>query len=286
MNNFALSGRDIGQDAHEFRSGKVAYLTTPQSLHPLHAEVFKEQVVVLICQVVGQLEEPVTALVDHRLIDAGNVRFSFAPVIGKLDLAGHLATCLFQFSHCLAIVQRTFNFLTVRRSEESLQTKVESCAVTCQDTVAWVDLFLNDEVEPDIAKTITLDGDGLDIGWNTGAHWARLAELIDNPLDLDFIAVKQFPTSLFQREAAVLLDLLKAWGRGLYLALKVAEKQLVRLIDTLYDILNRLATDKVPMAVLGQPLKPGDVHHQGIRIQACTEQAIVPAMHGNTVVID
>jgi hypothetical protein len=69
MNNFAFSGCDIGQDRHELRSGKVAYLAAPKGLHPFHAEVFKEQLVVSIGQVVGKFEEPVAALVDYGLIE-------------------------------------------------------------------------------------------------------------------------------------------------------------------------------------------------------------------------
>jgi hypothetical protein len=47
-----------------------------------------------------------------------------------------------------------------------------------------------------------------------------------------------------------------------------------------------LATNKIPMAILGQFFKFGDVLHQCIRVQAGPKQAVVPAMQGNTVVID
>jgi hypothetical protein len=45
MNKLAFGGSNIVQNAHELRSGKVAHFTTPQGLHSLHGEVFKEQVI-------------------------------------------------------------------------------------------------------------------------------------------------------------------------------------------------------------------------------------------------
>ena len=282
MNDFALSSGNIGQDRHELGSGEIAYLAAPQSLHPSHVEVFKEQLIVLVRQFMGKLEEPITATVDHCLIDAGNIGFRLAPVVGELDLAGDLALCGLQFSHCSAIVQRAFNVFIVRRLEEDFQAKVESCAVTCQNSGTLVDFLLNDEVQPEIAKTITLDGDSLDVCWDI----ARLAELIDNAANLNLVIVEQLPAALFHRKAAIPLDLLKAWGRGLHLALEIAKEQLVGFIDALRNVLNRLAINQVPMAVLGQFLKFGDMSHQGVHVQALASQAIIPAMQSDTVVID
>jgi hypothetical protein len=105
-------------------------------------------------------------------------------------------------------------------------------------------------------------------------------------LNLDFVPIKQLPASLFQREAAVLLDFLKARRRGLHLALEITKEQLIRFIDALHNVLNRLATDHMPVVVLWPLLKFGDVFHQGIPVQTLAEQAIVPAMQGNTVVIN
>lgn len=282
MNNFALSGCDIGQDSHKLATGKVAYLAAPQGLHSLHAKVFKEELVISIGQVVRKLKEPVTALIDHALMQARDGRFGLAPIRRKLDFAGQLALGGLQFSHSLTIVQRTINLFTVRRSEESFQTKVESCAVTRQDAVGLVDLFLNDEVQKKIAKTITLNGDSLNVRWNIAAF----AEFIDLTLNADLVVLKQLPTGLFEGETAVLLDLLKTWGRRSHFALEIAKEQLIGFVNALDNILDRLATNHVPMAVFGQAFQFGDVFHQGIRVQALAEQAIVPAMQGNTVVIN
>ena len=163
MNNLALSGCNMGQNIHEFAACQVANLATPKPLHPPHGEVFKEQVVVSVRQVVGKLEEPVTAAVDNRLIDTGDIRLRLAPVVGKLDLVGHLALGGLQFGHSRAIVQRAFNLFTVRRGEECFQPKVKARAFTRRGLMNWVTLFLNNEVQIKIAKTVTLDSDSLDI---------------------------------------------------------------------------------------------------------------------------
>ena len=258
MNNFALSGCNIGQDVHKLATRQVAYLAAPQPLHPLHGEVFKEQLVVSIRQIMGKFEEPVTALVDHELMQARDGRFRLAPVVGKLDLVGHLALGGLQFGHSRAIVQRAFNLFTVRRGEECFQPKVKARAFTRRGLMNWVTLFLNNEVQIKIAKTVTLDSDSLDIRaqWRVpfGREIAAFAELIDNAPDLDLVTLKQLPAGLFKRKAAVLLDFLEAWGRGLYLALEIAKEQLIGFINALDNVLSRLGVNLDPVAVLRQAL--------------------------------
>jgi hypothetical protein len=72
MNDFPFGGCHIAQDAHEFRAGQVAYFATPQGLHPLHVQVFKEEIIELIGQLMRQFEKPIAALVDRRLMNTGD----------------------------------------------------------------------------------------------------------------------------------------------------------------------------------------------------------------------
>lgn len=70
MNDFTFSGCNIAQDAHELGTGKVAYFAAPKRLHPLHGQVFKEQLIVLVGQLVGKLKNQSRRFADHPLIDA------------------------------------------------------------------------------------------------------------------------------------------------------------------------------------------------------------------------
>ena len=124
-----LQAGNMLENAHELGSSQVANLATPQSSHSFHGQVFKEQPVVAVGQLMGEFEEPVPPLVDHGLIQAGDVGFSLLPVVGEFDLARQLALSGFQFGQSLTIEQRAFNLFAVRCDKESFQPKVKACAI-------------------------------------------------------------------------------------------------------------------------------------------------------------
>ncbi len=290
MNNLAFSGCNVAQNSHELATSQIAYFAPPQSLHPLHAQVFKEQLVELIGQEVGDFEEPVTALVNHSLMNARDNLAGFLPAARELNLAGKILLRLFQFSHCFTIVQWRFNLLTVRCGEEGFQTKVKPCAVTRHGLIVLVWFRLDHEVEVEIAERITFDGDRLRPQWGpaSGRGWniTRLGELVDHTLNANSVFVEQLPPCLLEGERTISLHLLEAGRAGSNFTLEVAKEQLVALVDALDNILNRLRTDKVPVAILRQLLKLGDVLHQRVRIQAPTRQLVVSAMQRYAVVVD
>lgn len=281
-NKLALDVSNVFQNAHELRSGKVANLASPYRLHPLHGKVFKEKCVIAVGQLMRKLKEPVAPTIDNRLIETCDVRFGFLPVIRSLALTGHRTLRKLQIVHSLAIVQWAFDLLSVRRCEKDFHTKVEPCAVTCQDSGALVDLFLDNEVQIEIAQRITLHGHGFDIGGDI----ARLAELVHLATNDNLIYVKQFPTCLLKREAAVLFHFLEAWWTGANLTFEIAKEKLVRLVNAVANILNGLRIDKIPMRISVKPFQLGDVFHQDKLVQALACQAIVPAMQSDAVVVN
>jgi len=282
MNNFAFDGGDVGKNTHELAAGKVTNFATPQRLHPLHAQVFKEQIVKLIGQEVRDFEEPITAFIHHPLIDAGYNLSGFLPSTRKLNFACQVLLSKFQFDHRFTIVQRAFNRLSIGCGEECLQTKVEPCAVTCHGLIVLVDWFINNKVHKEIAERITFNCDRLDAIWNI----TRLGELINIALNTNSVFVEQLPPCLLEGERTISLHLLEAGRAGSNFTLEVAKEQLIALVDALDNILNRLRTDKVPVAMLRQLLKLGDVLHQRVRIQAPTRQLVVSAMQRYAVVVD
>lgn len=248
-NRFAPEGCNIFEYVHELGSRKVANLATPEGLHPFHIEVFKEQMSIAVGQVMGQFEEPVPSLVDYGLINAGNNQLGFLPIVRELDLACHLALGLFQFSQSLSIEQWAFNLFAVRCDKKSLQPKVKACAFTCHGLIVLDDLFLGnplgDKVQIEIAKTVTLNGDGLNTRWYISAF----AELVDLALNADIVPVQQLPTGLLEGETTVLFHLLKAWWGSADFPLEVAKEQSVGSINAVNNVLNRLATNHIPVLV-------------------------------------
>ena len=60
MNNLAFGGCNITQYAHELGTGQVVYFATPKSLHPLHGQIFKEQLIILVGQLMRQRSTELT----------------------------------------------------------------------------------------------------------------------------------------------------------------------------------------------------------------------------------
>lgn len=281
-NRFALEGCNILEYAHELTTGKVTNLASPKRLHPFHGKVFKVQMIVAVGQLMGQLKEPVTPLVDHGLIQAGDVGFSLLPVVGEFDLARQLALSGFQFGQSLTIEQRAFNLLPVRCGEEDFQPKVKACAVTRHGLMVLGYIFLYHKVQVEIVKTITLDRDRLNVCWNV----AGLAEFVDRALNLDLVAAQQLPTGLLEREGAIPLDLLKAGWGCTNLVLEIAKEELISLVDTLNNILNGLTANQIPVGILLKLFQLGDMLHQDKLVQALARQLVVAAMQRNAVVVD
>ena len=280
--NVAFDVRNMLEDAHEFTTGKVAYLAPPKSLHPLHGQVFKEQMIEGIGQFMSELEEPVTALINDRLIDASDDHLGFLPATRKFNFTSKILLGDLEFSHCLTIVQRTFNLFSNRGDQESFQPKVKPDAVTRSELIILGYIFLYHKVQIEITKAITFDRDSLNVCWNV----AGLAEFVDRALNLDLVATKQLPTSLLEGETAVLLDFLKAWGRGFNLVLKVAEEQLIGFVDTINNVLNRLTANQIPMLMAVKLFQLGDMFHQNELVQTLAGQFVVFAVQRNAVVID
>jgi|688.fasta_scaffold230283_1 hypothetical protein len=280
--NFTFDGGNMFEDAHKLATGKVAYLATPKGLHPFHGQVFKEQMIVLVGQSVGKLEEPVPALVDHRLIDAGDNHLGFLPAVRKLHFASKVLLCDLQFGHCLTIVQRAFNLFAIRCDQEGLQPKVKARAVTRHGLIVLGYIFLYHKVQIEIAKTVTLNGDGLNVYWNL----SRLAELVDLALNADLVAAQQLPTGLLERETAIFLHLLKAGWSGLNLVLEIAKEQAIGFVDTINDVLNGLTTNQTPMLIAIKLFQFRDVLHQDELVQALSGQGVVFAMQRYAVVVN
>jgi hypothetical protein len=282
--NLALFVGNVLENAHELTASQVTHLAPPKSLHTLHRQVFKEEMIKRIGQFVGKLEEPIAALIHDRLMDSSDNHLGFLPAAREFNFTRKVLLGDLEFSHSLTKVQRTFNVFSNIGNQESFHTKVEPGAVTRPELIALVDFFLYHKVEPEIAKTVPFDRDRLDVGWNI----ARLAEFVDHTLNANLVTLKQFPTCLLERERTILFDLLKAWGCGthLVLVLEVAKEKLIAFVNALNNILNGLGTYEIPMSVLSKLLQLGDVLHQDKLVQTLASKLVVATMQGNAVVID
>lgn len=281
-NRFALDVRNMLENAHELGTGQVANLAAPKGLHSLHGKVFKVQMIVAVSQVMGQLEEPVTALVDHPLIKAGDNRLGFLPATGKLHFAGKILLGDLQFSHCLTIVQRAFNLFAVRCDEEGFQPKVKACAFARHGLIVFCDFFLYHKVQVEIVKTIPLDGDSLNVRW----YITAFAEFVDTTLNADLVAVQQLPPRLLESERAILSHLLKAGRGSAYFPLEITKEQGVGSINAVNNVLNGLTANQRPMLIAVKLFQLGEVFHQDELVQALPGQGIVFAMQRNAMVVD
>ena len=74
MNSLALDRSDILKDRNKLRASQVGHLLAPQLDHALEVEVFHEDVVKSVGQVVSEFEEPVGALIG----ECGSLEDAFA----------------------------------------------------------------------------------------------------------------------------------------------------------------------------------------------------------------
>ena len=276
---FALG--NIVHDAHELSSGKVADLAPPKGLHSLHGKVFKVQIVVAVGQVMRQFEEVVTTTINHTLMDARDFASGLVPVVGKFYFSRKVALCLGKVVKRLFQKKRRVVFCLIRCLQEGFKSEVEPNGdVTLP--VGNCDVFLNHKVDVQITKRITLNRDGLDVS----RYLTAFAELIDAALNTNLVTTKQFPTSLLEREARILLHFLELWWGSLDTGFQIAEEQFVCTIDALDYILNGLTANHAPEGILGQFLELGDVLHQRKLTQVLTRQLIVATMQRNAVIPD
>ena len=103
--------------------------------------------------------------------------------------------------------------------------------------------------------------------------------------DHKLVAADQLPASLFQGEGSIFLDLLKAWGRCPCLALEIAEKELVCLVDALGNVLDSLSVKHFPKLILGKLFELGKMRLQLIAVEIFSGQAVVSPVESNTVVV-
>lgn len=72
----------------------------------------------------------------------------------------------------------------------------------------------------------------------------------------------ELPSSLFEREGRILLNLLESWWACANLALEIAKEQLIGFINALNNVLNGLRANKIPVREAVKLFRLGQMFHQ------------------------
>ncbi len=284
VNGLAFGAGNMSKCTNKRTESKIAHLATPKALHGVNIEVFQDDGIELVGQVVGRLELPVTSLVGNLFVCLRELVFGFLTIARSILLAGQ--GTVFNSN----IIQRTLkefrrnNIISrVYSGQELFQTKIETRHVTGRDINLWkVIVNLYREAKPKVAALVAFHGHC----FNVAVDLAGLTKLVRSAINANLIPAKQFPATLFQGERLVLLNFLEFWASMLAagFALLGLEKHLVRTVQALNNILYCLRIDHAPERILRQLLKFGDVLHQRVLGYVLARQLVIPALQGDAMI--
>lgn len=284
-NQLTLLPGDVFQNIQKHPERQVADLSAPHPFHATQIEGLQEQDVVSIRQVVGQLEEPVLALVAYPGVGYRQLAVGLAPVIRESLLSGKVTSGPPDFGQRLSEEQRGLYLVGIKAvvdSQEGLETKIKPRHFTGRG-LEWGLCHCLRHTQIEITDTIPLDRNRLDLA-NQLPLFDILVHLTADP---DAVGFQELVSRLLKREAGVLARLLEG-GRPHLEAPFVPyrlEKECVSLLDTLHDVLKRLRRNVIQPGVLVQLLEFGQMLHQGILIQMLARQLVVSLVERNTVVV-
>ena len=277
--------RDVLLDLQELGKPQVTHLSPPHPLHSPEVQILKAQDVILACQSPRQLEVNVSPLVGQSSMGARQPPSGLLIVVAPWLLArqGPIQACdLLQI--LLEVLRHDVRFALVVGQEDS-EPKIKAADSTCAGYV-WNLYFLHDrEADVQSSHSISLDCDRFDLTLNLSA----LGELVGVLADTHPVLTQVFPPRLFQREAAVLFDPLEAGTTSLEgrLSSLVLEECLIAPVQTVRDVLHRLATYHLPVCVpFSSHSQLGQVCHQLILVDVATGEPVVATLQGHAVVPD
>src|SRR5208337_449637 len=146
---------------------------------------------------------------------------------------------------------------------------------------------VSDYDKENISQGVPLDREGLYLSLDLAGFNETVLLLADD----DGIVSDDIP-GLLQGEALVLHPLPEGRRPNLSRALlslptlQACKKQLVALFNALHHILHCLGAKLLPVEVAWHLLQQGDTLHQPVLVQVFSKPAMVPLMHGNTMVPD
>lgn len=270
----------VVEDADELGEPEVPDLLSPQPLHGLEVQVFKEQVVVPERQPSRELEVVVPALIGDTLVDAGERHPGLPTVVAPFLLGRELLAGPADGLASLVVEQRGDLLASIAEREKGLQTEVRARAFTRHDAVIRSILDLAGEEEIKVSQRVPLDGDG----FHRPLDLAGLAEP-ENPFsDPDLVSTQQRPSGLLEREGTVLAAGPETGRRGLDPRLPVSKEERVCPVDPIGDILDGLTAQSIPVPEPGPLLEFGKMLLEAILVQTLAVQSVVPLVERNAVV--
>ncbi len=284
MNGLAFGTGNVFKCANERTESEVTYFAAPEAFHTLNIEVFQDDGIEPVGQVVGGLELPVTALVGNLFVRLRELVFGFLAIARSIlfarqgtILSGNVVQRALEEFRCSNVIGGIYS------GQELFQTKVETRHVTGRDiNLRKVIVSLYREAKPEVAALVAFHRHCFYVAVDR----AGLAKLIHSAIDANLVAAKQFPTTLLKREGLVLLDFFEAWASILATSFTLLglKKYLVRTVQTFNNILYRLGIDHAPERILGQLLEFGDVLHQRVLGYVLARQLEVPPLQRNTMI--
>ncbi len=281
VDRFALLGCDVLENVHKGCKSQVGYFAAPERFHTGDIEVFDDDDIVTVCEVVCQLEKPVPALVGDTLVGFGKGELGFAAVVAALLLEVEFTVQAANLFNRSLVEKRVFNLRAVAEGQEDFQPEVYAHDVTRCDRFGIRSVVYGEE-KPDVAQLVPLDCDCFDMA----VYLPALAEFVDATMYADAVAAHELPAIFSHGKRFVQFYLFEGRTSGVLSIITglVVEETLIGGVQAKDNIFYDLAAYQLPVGVFGPVAQTGDVLAHRELVNVLTGELVVPALQGNAVV--
>ena len=234
----------VVKNAKKLRKSIVGDFAAPEPFHRIDVQVFHADIGIVLRDTESRLKEPISTAVFRISVDSCDIKSGSRPVITTLLLSAQFLLCRPQFGCVRFKETRRLDVASVAACQESFETEIVPDGITLSGSEIRDFLNTND-AEPKVSARIPLDRHS----FNCTDKRTMSYILIVSSRDGDMVVVMELIAGLFQGEGSVFRpfsEMRRAVSAAAVLFLGL-EEGFVGFINALYDILDGLRTELVPM---------------------------------------
>ena len=278
MDGDTILGGHVLELQHKLPMCQVGHLPSPEGRHASELQIFDEDSVVLLAQLMGELPLKGIALIDHLLMVSVKIQSLPFPVMGVWHTFREVPRLTLQLAQSALQELRIVNSRSVAQRHVLLQSEVntDGCTIVClSDGLRGLVEHHDDE---ELSEVVPLDGEGFDLSGIRTAQ-RELEAFLDTVYGQD-VAIQGIAALLKQdgREILCPAELRRTLGQSF-------EETLVGGIEAFKDFLSSLAMQKVamnPLSKVGFHLTDADVFMIHAVVSLLQGQCMVPYKAGLT----
>ena len=245
MDGDTILGGKVLELQHKLPMGEVSHLTTPEGRHTRELEIFDEDTVVLLTELMSEMPLEGITLVHHLLMESVEIQTLPFPVMGAWHTLREVPRLTLQRAQSALQELWIINSRAVAHRHVLLQPEVNTngCTIVClSDGLRGLVEYHDDVILSEVAP---LDGEGLDLPIIRTAQ--RELEAFTDAVNGQDVAIQRIAALFEQDRREILRSTELRWPFG-----QMFEKTLVGRIEAFKDFLGCLAMQKITMDPLGK----------------------------------